>query len=207
MLLPKIYPITDTKLSGISHLEQVKKLLAGGARLIQIRDKNMSSRELFGAIEECKALIRGHDAKLVVNDRVDIAMALGADGVHLGQDDLPPFEARKLLFPGAIIGFSTHSVEQAIEAVKLPVDYIAAGPIFQTLSKADHEPAIGLKGLLKIREAIGGLPLVAIGGINLDNCTDVLSAGADSVAMISALVSEPSQIATRMRKALEIASK
>jgi thiamine-phosphate pyrophosphorylase len=206
MLLPKIYPITDAKLSGTSHLEQVKALLAGGARMIQIRDKNMSSRELFGTVEGCQALMRDHGAKLIVNDRVDIAMALGADGVHLGQDDLPPTEARKLLSPGTIIGFSTHSVEQAIEAMKLPVDYIAAGPIFQTLSKSDSEPVIGLAGLEKIREAIGDLPLVAIGGINLNNCRDVFSAGADSVAMISALVSQPSRITPQMREVLEIAS-
>jgi len=206
MLVPKIYPITDTKLSGVSHLEQVKALLEGGARMIQIRDKNMSSRELFGAIEECNVMVRDYDAKLIVNDRVDITMALGADGVHLGQDDLPPVEARKLLGPRALIGFSTHSVEQAIKAMELPVDYIAAGPIFKTRSKADAEPAIGLEGLKRIRQAIGKFPLVAIGGINLDNCRDVFSAGADSVAMISALVSKPLQITNRMRKALEIAS-
>ena len=206
MLVPKIYPITDTTLSGVSHLEQVKALLEGGARMIQIRDKNMSSRDLFGAIEECKVMVRDYDAKLIVNDRVDITMALRADGVHLGQDDLPPVEARKLLGPRALIGFSTHSVEQAIKAMELPVDYIAAGPIFKTRSKADAEPAIGLEGLKRIRQAIGKFPLVAIGGINLDNCRDVFSAGADSVAMISALVSKPLQITNRMRKALEIAS-
>jgi len=206
MLLPKIYPITDTNLSGISHLEQVKALLAGGARVIQVRDKDMSSRELLGVIEDCKRIIREHNAKLIVNDRVDIAMALGADGVHLGQDDLPPVEARKLLSANAIIGFSTHSVEQALEAIKFPVDYIAAGPIFRTLSKTDAEPAIGLTGLKTIRQAIGSFPLVGIGGIDLDNCRDVLSAGADSVAMISALISQPSKITTQMRKALEIAA-
>jgi thiamine-phosphate pyrophosphorylase len=206
MPLPKIYPITDTKLSGISHLEQVKALLAGGARMIQIRDKTLASRGLFGAIEECQILCREFGAKLIVNDRVDIAMALGGDGVHLGQDDLPPAEARKLLGPGAVIGFSTHSVEQAIEAIELPVDYIAAGPIFPTRSKTDPEPVIGREGLGKIREAIGDFPLVGIGGINLDNCRDVFSAGADSVAMISALVSQPSRITTQMRKASEIAS-
>ena len=204
--LPRIYPITDRKLSGTSHLEQVEALLAGGARMIQIRDKSMSSRELFVAIEECNALARENDALLIVNDRVDIAMALGADGVHLGQDDLPPVEARKILASGTIIGFSTHSVEQALEAIKLPVDYIAAGPIFPTLSKADHDSAVGLDGLEKIREAVGHFPLVAIGGITLENCGDVLSAGANSVAMISALVSEPASIARRMRETLEKAS-
>jgi thiamine-phosphate diphosphorylase len=206
MLLPKIYPITDTKLSGISHFEQVKALLDGGARIIQVRDKHSNSRDLFAAIEECQALARERDAVLIVNDRVDIALALDADGVHLGQDDLSPVEARKLLGADAIIGFSTHSVEQAVEAIRLPVDYIAAGPIFPTGSKSDHAPAIGLKGLEKIRKAIGNFSMVAIGGIGLDNCQDVLSAGADSAAMISALVSEPSQITVRTKKAIEITS-
>ena len=206
MPLPKIYPITDTKLSGISHLEQVKALLAGGARFIQVRDKYLSSRELFDAIVECQALAREHDATVIVNDRVDIAMALGADGVHLGQDDLKPVEARNLLTPGTIIGFSTHSVEQARDAIKLPVDYIASGPIFPTRSKPDHEPVIGLEGLEKVRKAVGNFPLIAIGGITLENCRDVLSAGADSVAIISALVTEPAMIIRKMQKALEIVS-
>ena len=206
MLLQKIYPITDTRLSGISHQEQVKALLAGGARFIQLREKKMSSRDLFGAVEECQALAREHEATLIVNDRVDIAMALNADGVHLGQDDLPPVVARKLLGPDVIIGFSTHSVEQALDAIKLPIDYIAAGPIFPTGSKADHQPPIGLEGLEKIRKAIGSFPLAAIGGVDVENCREVLSAGSDSVAMISALVSEPSQITVRIRKAIEIAS-
>ena len=206
MLLPKIYPITDARLSGISHIEQVKALFAGGARFIQVRDKHMNSRELFDAMEECQETSRKHDAILIVNDRVDIVLALNADGVHLGQDDLPPTEARKLLGADAIIGFSTHSLEQAVEAIKLRVDYIAAGPIFPTRSKPNHDPVIGLKGLEKIRKAISNFPLVAIGGIGLENCRDVLSAGADSVAMISALVSEPSQISARIQKAIDIAS-
>src|SRR5688500_6333096 len=144
MLLPRIYPITDTQISGISHLEQVRSLLDGGARFIQIRDKHMSSRELFGAVEKCQALAREYDGVIIVNDRVDIAMALGSDGVHLGRSDLPPKDARKLLGNDAILGFSTHSVEQAREAIRMPVNYIAAGPIFETRSKADHEPVIGL---------------------------------------------------------------
>lgn len=205
MPLPRIYPITDTKISGISHLEQVSALLDGGARFIQIRDKDMSSRELFGVVEECQAFAREYDGIIIVNDRVDIAMALGSDGVHLGQDDLPPAEARKLLGNDVILGFSTHSVEQAIEAIKLPVNYIAAGPIFPTGSKADHEPPIGLGGLERIRKAIGDFPLVAIGGVGLENCREVLSAGADSAAMISSLVSKPGEIARRIQRAQDIA--
>ena len=207
MLLPKIYPITDTSLSGISHLEQIKALIAGGARFIQIRDKGMNSRELFRTIQECQSLARAHDTTLIVNDRVDIAMALDSDGVHLGQDDLLPGEARILLSHERVIGFSTHSVEQAVEAMDIPVDYIAAGPIFHTGSKVDSDPVIGLDGLVEIRRATRDFPLVAIGGIDLENCRAVFSAGADSVAMISGLVSDPSMITARMQKALEIASK
>ena len=203
--LPKIYPITDTKLSGLSHFEQTKALLEGGTKLVQIRDKTMASRELFDSVQECLALCHERDALLIVNDRADIALATDADGVHLGQDDLPPSEARKILPSGTIIGFSTHTVEQALDAAKTPVDYIAAGPIFSTRSKSNPDPVIGLSGLEKIRNAIGDLPLVAIGGITLDNCHDVLNAGADSAAMISALVAEPSQITYRLQKALEIA--
>ena len=205
--LPKIYPITDTKLSGLSHIEQIKALLEGGANLAQIRDKTSSSRELFESVQECLAVCREHGALLVVNDRVDIVLATGADGVHLGQNDLPPVEARKVLPPGTIIGFSTHSVEQAIEAIKLPVDYIAAGPVFSTSSKKNPDPVVGLKGLEKIRDAIGDFPLVAIGGITLENCREVLNAGADSVAMISALVSQNTHITDKVRKAIEIAAK
>src|SRR5262245_53569336 len=118
--LPTIYPITDTRLSGLSHFDQIKALLEGGARLVQIRDKTSPSLDLFESAKECLELCREHGVPLIVNDRVDIALAVGADGVHLGQDDLPPREAREILPPGTIIGFSTHSYEQAVEAINLP---------------------------------------------------------------------------------------
>jgi thiamine-phosphate pyrophosphorylase len=127
--------------------------------------------------------------QLIINDRVDIALAAGADGVHLGQDDLPPEAARKLLGPQAIIGYSTHNVEQAISATKLPIDYLAIGPIFSTTTKSDTAPVLGLEGLRAVRRAIGEFPLAAIGGITLNNARAVIDAGADSVAVISALLS------------------
>jgi len=129
--------------------------------------------------------------QLIVNDRVDIALATGASGVHLGQDDLPPEAARKLLGPRAIIGYSTHNVDQAISATKLPIDYLAIGPIFGTTTKTDTAPVLGLDGVRAVRRAIGEFPLVAIGGITLTNARDVIDAGADSVAIISALLSAP----------------
>ncbi|HEU4597475.1 MAG TPA: thiamine phosphate synthase, partial [Pyrinomonadaceae bacterium] len=142
-------------------------------------------------------------ARLVVNDRVDIALAVGADGVHLGQDDLRPDAARALLGEEAIIGFSTHDLRQAAEAALMPVTYIAFGPIFATSSKENPERIVGLEGLRRAREAVGErVPLVAIGGITREQALSVLEAGADSVAVIGALVSgdEPSSITFRTRE-------
>jgi len=137
--------------------------------------------------------------RLIVNDRVDLAEAVGADGVHLGQDDLPPEAARRLLGPDAVIGYSTHNVEQALAASKLPISYLAIGPIFQTTSKTDTSPVLGLDCLRAVRRAIGALPLVAIGGITHANARSVIEAGADSVAVISALMSDPARIAEATR--------
>jgi thiamine-phosphate pyrophosphorylase len=133
----------------------------------------------------------------MINDRVDIALALQADGVHLGQDDLSPSVARSLLGEGAVIGFSTHNVEQAQAAANMPVDYIAIGPIFATATKADPDPVLGLDGVRRVRDVIGGIPLVAIGGITVQNAANVISAGADAVAVISALLKDPTQIRER----------
>jgi len=129
--------------------------------------------------------------QLIINDRVDIALAAGASGIHLGQDDVPPEAARKLLGPQAIIGYSTHNVDQAIGAIKLPIDYLAIGPIFSTTTKSDTAPVLGLDGLRAVRRAIGEFPLVAIGGITVNNARAVIDAGSDSVAVISALLSGP----------------
>ena len=198
-ILPKIYPVTDTRISGLSHIEQVRRLIAGGATLIQLREKNAPAGEFYDAALESIALAREHGVKIVINDRVDIAVASGADGVHLGQDDLPPDQARRLLGEGAVIGFSTHSVEQAREAIGLPVDYIAIGPIFGTTTKENPDPVVGLEGLIAVREAIGEFPLVAIGGITRANTRTVLNAGANSVAIISDLLRDSGEIESAMR--------
>ena len=185
MKLPLVYPLTDVQLSGLSHAEQVRLLSLGGASLIQLREKRMPALEFY---EQAKAAQQS-GVQLIINDRVDIALATGAAGVHLGQDDLPPDAARQLLGPRAIIGYSTHNVDQAISAVKLPIDYLAIGPIFSTSTKTDTAPVLGLEGLRAVRRAIGQFPLVAIGGITQTNARDVIDAGADSVAVISALLS------------------
>ena len=205
--LPKIYPITDTKLSGLSHLEQIKALIEGGATLVQIRDKTSMTRKLFDTAKDCLEYCRSKRVTLIINDRVDIAMMLGADGVHLGQNDLPPLEARKLLGKNTLIGFSTHSLDQALRAIEQPIDYIAFGPVFSTSTKADHDPVVGLEQLKTVRDAIGDFPVVGIGGIDLTNLDDVLCSGVNSAAMISALVADGRKIAENLRSAIEVAQK
>jgi len=195
---PRIYPITDARLSGLSHAEQAERLFAGGARMIQIREKHLSPRDFYAsAVEVMKAADRS--VVVIINDRVDIALAVKAGGVHLGQDDMPPTQARAILGPDAIIGVSTHTIEHVKTAVDLPVDYIAFGPIFGTRSKTDTEPIVGLAGLTNAREAAGKRPVVAIGGIDESNLNDVFEAGADSAAMIGAIVSDGNSITWRMR--------
>ncbi len=187
LILPKNYPITNVELSGLSHADQVRSLAEAGCRFVQIREKSASSRAFYDDVVKSLQLAEEFAMKVIVNDRVDIAIAAKAHGIHLGQDDLPPDEARKLLGDSAIIGYSTHSVEQAVEATEMPIDYIAVGPIFPTSTKENPDPVVGLNGLIEVRSAIGDLPLVAIGGIRLENIPAVLNSGADSVALISAL--------------------
>jgi len=186
--LPKIYPITDRRLTGLSHAEQVEKLIDGGAKLIQLREKRASSKDFYDDAKSAIEIARRTDVKIIINDRVDMALALRADGVHLGQDDLPPAKARKILGENAFIGFSTHSVRQAVEAVKLPVDYVAVGPVFATQTKENPDEIVGIEGVRRVREAIGDFPLVAIGGINSQNFREVFEAGADSLAVIKSVL-------------------
>src|SRR6185312_540894 len=190
----RLYPITDTELSGLRHAEQVEQLAAGGAKLIQIREKNLRPRAFSEEALDAVKAARQAGCKVIINDRVDIALAVGADGVHLGQDDMPPDAARRILGPNAIIGFSTHTLEQAKQAVKLPINYLAVGPIFGTQTKVNPDAEVGLEGLSLIREVVTDIPLVAIGGMTLANSQSVIAAGADAVAVISALYRENSQI-------------
>ncbi|MEO8041740.1 MAG: thiamine phosphate synthase [Acidobacteriota bacterium] len=202
--LPKIYPITDTRISGLSHLEQVRRLIAGGARMIQLRENSSTAGEFYRAAVETVDYARRQGVRIIVNDRTDIALACGADGAHLGQNDLAPEHARALLGSEAIIGFSTHSIDQARDALTMPVDYLAIGPIFATSTKENPDPVVGLEGVRAVRQLAGDFPIVAIGGIDRRNAAAVLGAGADCVAMISDIVSEPSTITARMQELSQV---
>lgn len=207
MKLPNIYPITDTQISGISHTEQVSRLIAGGAKIIQLREKNAEPIDWYDDALSVAKLCREKGVTLIVNDRVDIALAIEADGVHLGQTDMPPDAARRMLGHSAIIGFSTHTPEQVREAVNFPIDYIAFGPVFPTTTKTDPDIIVGLEMLRQVRQLAGDLPLVAIGGISFENAASVFDAGADSLAMIGALVADPSQIEERITRFIHLQDK
>lgn len=198
----RLYSLTDRQLSGLSHAEQVLQLSDGGATLVQLREKILSPSEFYSETEAALRVARARGLKIIINDRVDIALALKADGVHLGQDDLPPGAARHLLGPAAIIGVSTHSLKQAQLAAEWPVDYIAIGPIFATSTKLGADPLVGLAGLHLARRATGSIPLVAIGGITCDNSESVLSAGADAIAVIGDIWDSAGQAVTQASRLL-----
>lgn len=186
-------------MTKISHAEQVERLIKGGAEIVQLREKYAAPKDFYESAKKALDIARRQNVKIIINDRVDIALALEADGVHLGQDDLPPENARKILGEKAIIGFSTHNIKQAISAVKLPINYLAIGPVFATKTKENPDEIVGIEVVKKVREAIGDFPLVAIGGITSENFRDVLNAGANSTAFISDLLSDTEKIAERMR--------
>ena len=200
--LPKIYPITDTVASGLSHTEQVKRLIDGGATFIQLRAKHATPKDFLRDADAALAVARRNSVRIIINDRVDIAMALDADGVHLGQSDMPLDAARALLGSQAIIGFSTHNIDQVELAVKLSADYVAFGPIFDTHTKRDHEPVVGLNRLGEVKAILNTTPLVAIGGITEETFKSALDAAADSVAIISDLLREANKIAEKLRRML-----
>jgi len=203
--IPRLYAIIDpARLGGRLPRAAARELISAGVRLIQFRDKHASSRRLYEACTELRELLHDAGCSLIVNDRADVARAASADGVHLGQTDLPVELARRVLATRQWIGTSTHSLEQVAEADGTTADYIAFGPIFPTASKDNPDPVVGLEGLRQARRATEK-PLVAIGGINLHNAREVLAAGADSVAVIGGLLDAP-DLAERAREFLSILS-
>ncbi len=189
--IPRLYAILDAaQVTPYSLTQVTEMLLESGVRLIQYRDKLANARQLFTASQEIGERVRKVGGIFILNDRVDVARAAGADGVHLGQDDLPVRMARRILPSDKLIGISTHSPDQVRKADQEPIDYIAFGPIFATRSKERPDPEVGLAGLREARK-ITRKPLVAIGGITLENAGDVIANGADSVAVIHALLAAP----------------
>jgi len=180
--------ITRRGAPGRDHLDIARAALRGGARLIQLRDKEMSGRALFEAARRLADLAHGHGGVLIVNDRLDVALAAGADGVHLGEEDLPIAAARRVLGDEAIIGASVANAQQAAEAEAAGATYVSVGSVFPTGSKADAGEPIGLAAVREVKRKVR-LPVLAIGGISRDNVTEVIRAGADGVAVISAVAS------------------
>jgi thiamine-phosphate pyrophosphorylase len=189
-MLPAVYPILDTATLlrlGFPCLDAAEALLEGGAKILQFRHKAFWGRDVFAEAGQVAALCRGAGVPFVVNDRADYAAMIGA-GLHVGQDDLSPTDARKVVGATATVGFSTHNVAQMAAALSEPVDYVAFGPVFPTASKENPDPVAGLDGLRAVR-ALTALPLVAIGGITRENAHLCWEAGADSVAVIADLYS------------------
>jgi len=186
-----LYVITDKGLAGgLPHAVIAEQAVEGGAGVIQLRDKTCSLRDLVRIGREIGAITRRTGATFIVNDRFDVALACGADGVHLGQDDLRCDTVRQIAPAGFVIGVSVGSVEEAVDAEQGGADYVALSPVFSTGSKVDAGPGHGLEMLRAICDSVR-IPVIAIGGIGPDNAGSVIDAGAEGVAVISAVVSQP----------------
>jgi len=188
IVLPPVYPITDKELARkATHLEILKELVRGGARLVQIRDKRTPAVELLPDLRRCVEFAARRGVVLILNDRCDLVMSTGAHGVHLGQEDLEPGAARDLLGSEKIIGFSTHTLPQLRQGTGLPIHYLGFGPIYPTSTKHNAAEVVGVR---KLRRACGlsRKPVVAIGGIGRRQVREVLEAGACSAAVISSLM-------------------
>jgi thiamine-phosphate pyrophosphorylase len=183
-----LYLVTDRRLSrGRTTLEIVQAAVRGGVTCVQLREKNCSTREFVREALAVRDFLKASGVPLIINDRLDVAMAVGADGVHLGQTDMPLEMARAIVGDGMCIGISAESLENALAAERGGADYIGVSPIYDTPTKTDTAPPLGLEGLRDIRAAVG-IPLVAIGGLKRDNAAEVVRNGADGIAVVSAIV-------------------
>jgi thiamine-phosphate pyrophosphorylase len=202
MLLTRLYPIVDTDCfpDFIAMLAAVEELAAAGATLLQYRNKSGNAQRMLEDARELRARL-GPTVQFIMNDCADLCLAAGFDGVHVGQDDLLPESARRIIGPTRWLGVSTHNPEQLAEADPTSADYLAIGPIFATASKANPDPVVGLEGIRRARE-LTRKPLVAIGGITRANARSVIDAGADSVAVISDLLRDPGKSAEEFLRVL-----
>lgn len=201
----RLYLVTDRRLCGERGLEAVvASAVRGGASCVQLREKETATRDFVALAVGLKRLLGPLGIPLVINDRIDVALACGADGVHLGQSDMLPEVARGLLPPQVFIGWSVETPQDVVRSAGLPVDYLGVSPVFATPTKTDTAAAWGLEGLQRVR-GMTGLPLVAIGGIHPDNAAQVLRAGADGLAVVSALcgVDDPCAAARTFHERME----
>ena len=194
MLDLALYLISDEEVALRSHEEIVEAFIEGEAKIVQIRDKHRKDRNLLRIVKRLVKVCHANGVKLIVNDRVDVALLGGADGVHVGQDDLPVEEVRKLAPEDFIIGVTVHSVEEAVRAAQKGATYLGAGSVYPTTTK-DNIVLIGIDGLADIVSAVN-IPVVAIGGITLENMDSVIHAGASGVAVVSAILSQENIAAT-----------
>lgn len=205
--LPRLYPIIDVSCFSASQraddaiFQYARELAAGGATLIQYRNKTGNAREVLSDARELRRVL-GDGITLIMNDRTDLCVAAACDGVHVGQDDLSADGARAIVGSSCLLGVSTHTLEQLKKAADGPADYIAIGPVFSTVSKENPDPIVGLEGVRAARAATTK-PLVAIGGITYGNARSVIEAGADSVAGISALFASPRDTVQKFLQLLE----
>lgn len=197
------YFITDSTLTKKSVIEDVKSALKAGVKIIQYREKAKSTRQAFYEASLIRQLCRGKSIFLI-NDRIDIALAVDADGVHLGQDDIPCKEARVIMGKQKIIGVTAHNLKEAVQAEQQTADYIGASPIFETKTKLDAGEQAGLQLIRDIKKCVR-IPVVAIGGITLENITSVMQAGADSASAISAVLTK-NDVTEECKKFIEIIS-
>lgn len=190
-MIPRLYAIIDAGLlasRGISVTEFASELVEAGVELLQYRDKTAGPQQILYAVSGLRDVVSSSSCRLILNDRPDLAVVANADGVHVGQTDLSPQDTRTVLGPGRILGLSTHNQEQLQAADQSPADYIAIGPVYATGTKLNPDPVVSLEGVRLARQ-LTRKPLVAIGGITRENARSVLDAGADSVAIVSGLLS------------------
>ncbi len=190
LVLPRLYVILDAALLASSERECVQNLADSGVRLLQYRNKSAPARRIYDTSRELAELLRPRGVSLIVNDRADVAALAGANGVHVGQEDLGVEQARAVIGDSRWIGVSTHNLEQFERATGTSADYIAVGPVFSTATKTNPDPVVGIDFIRRVR-ALTEKPIVAIGGITLERAAEVIEAGADSVAVISDILRAP----------------